>query len=297
MELMLFFGLASMTILTVLTSIATIPRASFGVVQRFGRRTGRILSEGINVVLPFGIERIELISTELRTTPVTVRFFGKDNLEAILTGSLQWRASFAIADEYGRNRFVEMSEQTIADGITDAVESVCANLAGNETAETFIRERQAVEDCINCAVRFPVPPHEERRLAPAEWIPFYGSEGTALRRLLEKGGGGRFRDASPLEARYGIEVATFAITNITFSDATKQALEKKRQTLATLEAVDEQALRAEKIAQRLREEQGLDPVTAVNTARILLGLAENRIITLEGLDKAGLAELLRRVQQ
>lgn len=292
-ELMLLFGLASMTVLAVLTSIVTIPRAHFGVVQRFGRRTGRILPEGINIVLPFGIERTELISTELRTTPVTVRFFGKDNIEAVLTGSLQWRASPSITDEYGRNRFVEMSEETVADGITDAVESVCANLSGNETVETFIGERQAVEDCVNCAVRLPVPPHEERRLEPAAWIAFYAREGVAFRRLLEKGGERRFRDASPLEHRYGIEVAAFAITNITWSDATKQALEKKRQTLASLEAVDEQARRAEGIAKRLREEQGLEPETAMNTARILLGLAENKIITIEGLSKSALADIVR----
>jgi regulator of protease activity HflC (stomatin/prohibitin superfamily) len=272
-------------------SFVQIPTAYFGVVLRFGKRTGRVVFEGIRVKLPY-IEEVRLINEQLTTIPVEATCLTRDNLQLTIFGSLQWAPSPKVSDQSGRNQFLAIDESTIPTGIQDAVESELGKLGSLEAAESFILNRESLERFLSCMLRFARPPHELDNLEPSKWISYYVTNRNTIVERLRSLSKTSSKDFSLVEKRYGIEIVAFYLTNITFSEATRIALEKKGQTTAALLATDEQMQRINLYATRLQNDHGLNADSAVNTAKVLLGLAQNKIISIEGLDKLGLAALL-----
>lgn len=296
MDLFLLLILLLIAVVLFLKSIVMIPTACFGVVVRFGRRTGRILHEGINLRLPL-IEVVQSISMELDTTPIDTTFFTRDNLELSVVGSLQWAPTHRICDEIGRNRFLDIDKRTIAKGITDAIESELGKLGSVEKAESFIVNRDALEVLLNCILRLDRLPHEKEGIQAEALISYYKDNKQRITEHLRSHKKNVSHDFSAIERRYGIEIVAFILTRIAFSDTTKDALEKQGQAIVELAAVDERMGRIEVFARRLRSDHGLGHQEAVNTAKLLIGMADNKIVSFEGLDKLGLNTLLKALER
>lgn len=128
--------------------------AHYGVVTRFGKRTGRVLSEGLNFITPF-IDKVRLYSYELRTDSLDkISVFSEDRLDMELKGSVQWRP-----DKNKLVEFVEIPENTILVGLKDAIKSEIGKIAGEKEGDFFIKERKPLEVLINCIFRLQRPPH------------------------------------------------------------------------------------------------------------------------------------------
>lgn len=137
-----------------LSGFVGVPVAHYGVVTRFGKRTGRVLSEGLNFVAPF-IDKARLYSYELRTDSLDkISVFSEDRLDMELKGSVQWRP-----DKKTLVEFVEIPENTILIGLKDAIKSEIGKIAGEKEGDFFIKERKPLEMLINCIFRLQRPPH------------------------------------------------------------------------------------------------------------------------------------------
>ena len=154
MEIAVLVGTVVAIIAILANGIVVVPTVRYGVVTRFRRRTGRILTEGIHLVLSF-VDQVQIYPHELRTDSLDkIDVFSQDRLEITMQGSAQWRP-----DKNNLRTFVEIPENTILVGLKDAIKSELGKIAGDKTGDDFIRERKAIETLINCIFRLERPPH------------------------------------------------------------------------------------------------------------------------------------------
>lgn len=231
-----------------LDAFVVVPGAHYGVHLRFGKRTGRIYKEGLGLKIPF-IDQVELFSTELDKIEVNVTFTSKDKLQLILNGSLQYRPDPRLSDGEGRNTFFAMSEQIVKDGIEDAIQALLGGLGGVYEGEKFIESRQALGSLINAILRLDIPPHlrhdtrtcgvqgcnlPEKIDAP-QLIEYYNDHWREVKRNIDEES--QHPDSySVFENRYGIDIETFALAVVDFSEETKRAFEKEKQAEASKRA-------------------------------------------------------------
>lgn len=163
----LIIGLIStlITELLIYDSVVVIKPVRFGVVLRFKRRTGRILREGLNFVLPI-IDTVEVYDQRIGSESIPLSFFSKDNLEVILKFMVQWYPDPTIfykdsnvSEKENLNRFMANTEETIASGISEVIKSIVGNIIGKVSAYTFIDKKKAVGRYIDCVLRLKRPPH------------------------------------------------------------------------------------------------------------------------------------------
>lgn len=274
-------------------SLRKVPSVHYGIVERLGRRTGRVLLEGLRMVAPF-IETVRLYEVKLDSKSIKLAFFSKDNLEVMVQALVQWRPDWRIRNPEGRNKFMENKEETIITGITDAIKSVVGNIIGQVKAEVFIRHKAAVERYIDCVLRLPRPPHVNPSLIDPAFeaaeivgakarIDFYGGYAEKIGCLLRTEAG-KPEEVSELEDRYGIDIVAFDMADVDFSLATKGALEKKKQTEEKLKSDDLEAKKKIEMIEKLKA-LGVEPQSALNSAEVNLDQAEKKIFSLEGLDK------------
>ncbi len=287
----------------ILSSLIIVPAYHFGVAELFGERTGRIIREGLGFKMPF-FETVELISLELERTEVKAKFTTAppDRLALVIKGSLQYKPDPDVdeLDEHGnhtgRNVFISISEEIIAAGITEAVQSVLGNIGGVTPSDGFIRNRRAVESLINCFLRLGVPPHlnhapgdahtcgQERCRYPQGRIPakqvlrFYDNHTEGIRRIL-----GREQQEpevrSDIENRYGIDITTFAAAEIDFSEDVQRSFEKRREAQARKEAFGFKM----QMARRVKDDLDADAQVALNAADVSLDPAvKKQVVSVEG---------------
>lgn len=290
-----------------LYAIITIPAYHFGVVERFGKRTGRILREGFNLVIPF-VDRVEVVTMELAKIDVEVTLTTFDDLHLRCTGSLQYQPDPEISDRDGRNIFVTMSEEIIKSGIEEAIQSKLGGLGGVRTGEDFIRFRQAFSDLINILLRVQTPPHfnhgiddegciqrftwtnEEGREVPCpskharvrarDLIGYYNAHWEEAKGLLDTEGK-RPDDRSEIESRYGIDIKVFALANVEFTAETRDAREEKRQAELRARILDT------KIAAmtRIKEATGANAQQMIDEADLIFHpevAAKKQIVSVQG---------------
>lgn len=273
-------------------SIVIIKPVRYGVVLRFKKRTGRIITEGLNFILPL-IESVEVYDYRLEPRNISLSFFSKDNLEVILRFMVQWRPDFRIKNRVGKNRFIENTEDTIVSGVSDAIRSNVGNIIGQVNANTFVADKKAVGRYIDCILRLKFPPHvrpslvggpqEEEIKDVAERVKFYKEYSAQINELLRKEKE-QVKDYSEIEERYGIDIEISELSEVTFSDKTKAALELKKQTEEKLRADEEEKNKKLSMAKELKE-FGLSPQEAINAAEVVLDQAKKEIRSFEGLDK------------
>lgn len=285
-----------MNAFTILGFLVIIPAYHFGVVERFGKRTGRILYEGLSMKWPF-IDQVELVSLKPEPLSITVGFITEDNLKLICSGSLQYRPDSTIADAEGRNVFVTMSdedkdeEKMITIGLTDAVKSKLGALGGVKDSKDFRRNRQAISDLINCTFRLGKSPHLNHdssscgvsgcafaREIDAEYLlDFYKSHWRMVKPILD-GEKQNQIDYSPIERRYGIDIELFALANIDFSPETEKAFEKEKQAEARAKAFNTKLKMAKKA-----KKMGASAQEALNAADVSLDPSvKKEIVSVEG---------------
>lgn len=268
-----------------------IPAYHFGVVERFGNRTGRIMNEGLRMKLPF-IDSVELISTELVEIDVPVNFTTKDKLQLTCNGSLQYRPDKEVIRD-GRCIFVEMSEEIIKSGISDTVKAKLGALGGVKDGVDFITLRHAISDMLNCFFRLERPPHKDHdktkcgvsgckilngdEIDATELLEFYKTHWLVVKRVLDDERNNT-HTRSEVETRYGIDIEYYALASIDFSKATMEAFEKQKQAEARAMAFDKKIEMAKK-AKKL----GASAQVALNAADISLDPSvDKKVVSVEG---------------
>ncbi len=138
--------------------------------------------------------------------------------------------------------YMEAEEATILGGLSDGIKHEIGAIAGTYPADKFIQERDALGRIINATLIMEVPPHkrkqlikkfehlpESERLVPVkDRIKFYKDHAAEIDDLIEKARNNNL-EVSEIEGRYGIEIETFALATVDFSEKTKAALELARQ--------------------------------------------------------------------
>ncbi len=160
-------GLGAIGIILVLNSVVIVPTVHFGIPTRMEKRIGKIkkvdgkevveivvLDEGLDFVLPLIDDLLEknVVSKKLTTKPITAEAISKDLLKITLKGSLQYEPN-------NLNVYVTRTEDTISDGMNDAIESEFGKLCGIKKADDFVKFRKEIELFINCVLQLDRPPH------------------------------------------------------------------------------------------------------------------------------------------
>lgn len=257
-----------------------IPTVNYGVVLRFKKRTGRVLDEGLNFILPF-VDSAELFKYEIVTTPIEESFFSRDNLQIIIKGSVQWSPDKKLL----KSVFIERSEEAIKEGLVAAIKSELGIIAGTKPGSAFIKSREAISLLINSVLRMQTPPHLDPLLGIelSKRLKYYEDHSIGVRFHLREEHR-MTEDRSDLEERYGIDVLEFALADVDFSPETKKQMELAKQTEAKLKADELEAKKKIDLVDRFKT-MGLDPQAANNAAEVLMDQADRRIFSLEGLDK------------
>ncbi len=287
-------GLLVLVAWLVLNAIVKIPPYHFGILERFGERTGKIFEEGLAFKIPF-IDDVGLVSLELGELDVdNVKFTTSDKLQLEVQGSLQYRPDPNIVDSNGRNVFITMSEEIIRSGIEDAIESVLGGLGGVYKSEDFIGNRQALGDLLNAIFRLGAPPHLHHDVGNCtvcavntpkfgeivdakDLIDFYNSHWQLVRGIISQERH-QLTDFSPTENRYGIDVEAFFLSRVDFSKEVKEAFEKETQAKARQKAFKFKLEMAEK-AKAL----GASAQVALNAADVSLDPEiKKNVVSVEG---------------
>ncbi len=279
-------------VLIALKAYVSIPAYHYGVLERFGRRTGRILYEGPHLILPL-IDVVELISLELDRIPIDVTFTAEDRLQLAVSGPLQYRPDPGVMRN-DRNVFIEISESTMQEGIREEVQAKLGALGGIHSSKQFIGRRHALGDFITAILTFENPPHlrshtvEECGNEGCEFIggsvvanrvlDFYDTHWQWVKKLKEVLRQDR-ASRSAIENRFGIEIEVFNLASVGFTPETQGALEEQQRATFRASAVRTKIDVAGEIQARL----GADAQVALNGADVLLTPGvEKRIISVEG---------------
>lgn len=292
---------AAILIVLVAVSINIVDPVNTAVRIRLNRRIPGIYREGWHGlwdgVLPF-IDRLEQFPTELKTETVTVKVLSEDNLILEIKGSFQYRVDYRFASSY-----MELSDETIKVGVSDAIEAELGIIAGKVKALDFKSLRREVQNIINAILRLGTPPHYcaarspgsnkpdlfspsgVEEVEPEDRLPFYQKNSQAIRDVLEHEED-ETEDRSVIEKRYAIDIVTYALAEVGFSKETAAALEKKQQARHEADGLGERFDKKVKMMKGLKGEfPGLDDSEVLNEASVSMGQATRQVFSLEGLKK------------
>lgn len=241
----------------------------------------RKAKEGPNLKIPF-IEKVVSYSAELDRLEINkVKVMSKDKLEIEITGSLESVPEYELLYRYDETR--DNQKKAIEDSIKDEI----GVLAGTKEAEAFILEREVIQAIINCRLRLAVMPHKQGKypevkesngsIPPEQRIDFYKKNLKKIQDTLRK----EKRDSrrSHIEESYGIDVRVFHLSGVDYGEATKKALEAKKQAEFKREAAKEEL----GLAKSFQELSGVSGQEALNAAQVSLGKAEKKVHSIEGL--------------
>lgn len=205
--------------------------------------------EGWHKKWPF-IEEVEIISTELDEMDINATLTTADNLGLTVKGSLQYspdpRITECIRNRQGEevhvNKFIGISDAVIRDGIKEMIEAILGTLGGQHEHEVFIKQRLALGVLVNAILILRVLPHEKHtKYCKKDTCPWKNQDLIEVEKLLDfylahrhevskaiKRQRGVAKHESEVEERYGISIETFALSKVTFSADTAQALEEKK---------------------------------------------------------------------
>ena len=290
----------------VLDCLVDVYAAHAAVIERFGKRTGRVLFEGLHFKWPL-IDKVQTYSLRLEVIGITDEFTTKDRVKLIASGSLQYQPDMTITRDAagvvgsratirmsrfrffaglfgaslnaGQVVFVDMSDDIIKTGIAKAVEAALGALGGVAESDDFITKRASVARLIDCTLRLPVLPHVRDGILPKDALQYYEDKRNEVDRELKNR-----TERSPLEARYGIQITTFALADIAFDPETMRSLERDRQARAREEAFKRKIAMAKQVV-----DLGTNATTqeALNAADVSLDPAIRKtIVSVEGSGQA-----------
>jgi regulator of protease activity HflC (stomatin/prohibitin superfamily) len=225
------------------SSIKVVPTAYYGVVERFGKRTGRLLDEGLHFVLPFGIDQVEILSYELKTEEVPLTVTSKDGIKIDVGGTIQYRPA-KIGEKSNLRRekqllltFIEIPDKTIKEGLVGTIRDELGAIAGLCEAKEFIENREALGLLINSVLRLENVPHLATNppVVPGKRLDFYKDNHPAITKRLKDEG--TIGSNSAIEHLYGIDIARFTISKVTFDTLYQQALEAQKEAEKRVESL------------------------------------------------------------
>lgn len=270
-------------------SIMVVPKNYNGLLYFLGRYTALVLSEGWHFVLPFLTEiRCYSIKTQKRDIHIEVESDEGDgtSLFVIVDGQFEFYFDPDLVEQYRLE-----TDESITNGIVNAVKQELGIVAGKITGFDFIKNKEEITLMINCLLRLEKLPHfNAQRLDSTESnncisvedrLSFYKKHRVAIISLLV-GEGDRRDERSLIEKRYGVNIRIFNLVDVSLSPETKKAFEAKRQEEAKMKGVQAITNKKLEIAKRWRTEIGLEPQAAANEADVSVGQADKNVWSFEG---------------
>jgi len=274
-------------IVLILNSMVIIPTFKIGLVRTFGKLSGRKLEPGLRFILPFVQDVLletaggEPISTELRKMPLEVTVISKDNQKIVVGGTLFFKVDPSLVLVFAK------LGKDLLKGVVNAIESELGVIAGAQTGDDFIKERQAIQDLVNCVLRMKKPPHqrpEEFQATPEDVKPerrlkFYKHYAKPIKNQIKNEK--KKKDISTVEKRFGIDVETFELTKVSFSEEIMKAREQQEKAKLEMKAAEERQEKKLKLLEELLQ-KGVPVREAINLVESSSGAAERKIISVEG---------------
>ncbi len=257
----------------IIPAYRSVPTLKLGMVTFLGLRTGRVLGEGPNLVIPF-FESVILFDREVRTLEVNQKYFCADNLAVIIGGRISWQ----IDESLLASAFV-MNQKMVEEELVSAIKSELGPIAGANSALQFKGSWEALENLLNCSLRMSAPPHIAKGVLPGERLNFYADAGGRIWRMLEP----ERRDArerSELENRCGVRVIRFVVSELDYTIPTGSAMEEEGQAILRTKARQVIAGAVKQIATE-RTAAGLKPAEAEQAAEVAMDLTKRDLRNLE----------------
>lgn len=284
----------------------SVPAATYGVRNIFGKRLGEwyrkgglALDEGLHFVLPW--EKIYLYPYSAVTFPIPpIAVTTKDGMEITLSINVD----FAPDRRYVVRVYSQKSESAITEGLRGALETVIVGIAGKMNGLDFVNQIGSLVRLINCTLRLPTAPHLETSLVTGcvgnslvteeEIAPFYSKHGVAIDALL-RGEKKKVNDLAPVEEEYGIDILNVTAHAPKFTSKMATALEEKRKNEESNKGVQENFEKKLNMMKRLGE-AGVSADKALDDANISLKQAEQKVSTLQvqGLNLSGIVQMIEK---
>jgi hypothetical protein len=219
----------------ILSSIRTIAKVHFAIVTRFGKRTGRVLHEGLNFIWPFVDSVEDPISTELVPQNFAVEFTTRDQVALGVKGAMQYRPSAEIRDKHGRNVFVAVSPKSRESGLNASIQGLLSNLGGLHDSTDFVGKKGILELMLRCILELENQPHDEESVPVDEMFAWYQRNALGVSQKLNDAN----KSSSPVEKTYGIDIVTVVVAEVKFPKEIEDAQQDKRETQLRGEAIQD----------------------------------------------------------
>ncbi len=276
------------------SAVIIVPPLHYAVHDILGKRVKRVTFEGPKLVLPF-MESITLIERELKRIPFIAIFTSEDEQEIQIKGELQYRADPEVTNREGYNVHAEISDEILSHGINEAIESKVGALGGLKELLEFIKNRNAIEDFLNCSFRLSKPPHlnhDSNNCGIADCklpvcvdacdIPdYYNKHHREVKALLDNDSKNT-KDRSNIETRYGIDVISLPLGTISFSEKTKESMEKKKQVELRRDAFESTVAMIKKVRELGEDVTFQEAANAAHCALEPEIAKSKRIVSVEG---------------
>ena len=297
-----------LTLFIIKASIVRVPSIHFGEYRVFDERTGDTVGEGLHWCWLW--QRIHLHDASVKSIEVKESFTTFDEVEAKLTGTVQYRV-----DDNNAAKFADFSEDTIKKGLSDLVSSELGIIAGLHEYKSFIEDRETIQliiDCILCLKKVPHHDFDEVRerealdepdfqnlltsegieftgksIKPKSRIEFYNLFSEKIKALLKEELSNRNKN-SAVESKYAIDIDHFALADVGWTDEFKKAMEEDKKAAAKVRAA-EQTL---KLIKKIGDLSDIPPTTALHAAMAITNNTSHQTIAVEG-ESGGVMPIIR----
>ena len=121
-----------LAIVFLLTSIRVVDTGESGVVTRFGKVTGRELSEGIHLVVPFGIEQVSVYDIKIQKQTESAASASKDLQDVEATLTLNYRLQSDRVREIHQTIGVAYRDKLIEPALQEVFKAASAKFSAQE---------------------------------------------------------------------------------------------------------------------------------------------------------------------
>ena len=181
---------------------------------------------------------------------------------------------------------METLDEKIDIGLTDTVKDAIGTIAGLHDPDTFIGSREAIYLIINSYLRLDIPPHLDfenselvfpagvTRITDKDRLKFYEDNAIVIGKMLKQENKDDDK-ISDVEKRYGIDIITFALAAVNFSEEVRRAMDARRVAEGKLKATKTRVTQKITSMKRLNK-AGLTTEQAHDTTDALLETATPR---------------------
>lgn len=146
-------ALIALAVFFVLSSVRFVDTGEIGVVTRFGKVTGREVSEGAHLVMPFGIDQVNIYDIKIQKETEEARSSSKDLQDVNSTLTLNYSLEPGRIKDIHQNVGTNYREKLIVPAVQEVFKASSAKFSANELitqraevkndAQTLLSERLA----------------------------------------------------------------------------------------------------------------------------------------------------------